>query len=1016
MKTQNVTKKAFMIIFSLLMVMSSISLANIKAGTVSEPTPVLTNAEYSSDYYAEGIAIYPFRNTAVGTHASFIGGTVELPFDLTSYTNLQAFSFVVSNQLLWRQFAPRRLWDVSDGATLLLVFRGVVDNALDNGNEIKALIETAYNVSLTLVFGEWHNAEQITLLIFQGRMGSAQVNEFTGDFVNYVSDEGLGAGITESTLVSAPLKAMSISLYRGPVFRAIIPAEVRLLYPFIGLSLAFVPVVEVGWINPTGLVKTDTIIEMNLTNIMPDLPVVEATSITDVAFVSMSLPYVVDVLVVDPETDNMYSHLKGQFDWAIRLNIPLWNINITNSYSDIYVKYDLNLTGLTQYPQVVGEMSVNTTELFGGGDDVIYSFTWENIGTETAFDLNLAYGDFDLTQIDGMPFLVNNEDLTFYPSKVMYYNSTSEMLTDTPVAGDDIVVVTGWFFNESSGLWLLNNQIVTQEDIDNMDQIIYKEEYFLQLDPMDFDIEETYFDNGTSTGHGTLKATEADLAVGENITKQFAIRNIPHGTFTSYAVDDTTPNEIHVSIDNTVNWQDVVIVFLRLLGSSLHFPEDQPSLFNLRPEPVTGAAYFYNDADGKEYLGMTNGLVIQVYDDEAILIGKISLDKPFYRFNEEVTFTLELTNIGNVDATDISYQMFHGFVDEDYNLNYVQAIPDTIGYIDNIEAGETVVVNETTLANAEVGLHPVFAIFGYTSNETDDPNYNIFDACEHPAVLSSMDFGIVLPPLNKEGTTEPTYPTPEVEVTTEVIGYVENETKVGDTITLRVTIENVGDEPTNIIYIQRLPRRLNYVDNTLSITIDEAEVEDYTITYRPYQPDITKPGFNPFMNIVMIFDSYENQQPVGIPLGVNETLVIQADFKIARSNTVEYTDWNIIDEINNRIGFYIPPAEVRYNSNYQMLRTTGINDETEAPEEDTSSVSSALSYSNTFPVASINDEPIISDPQATTNSWGSYSDSLSLVINELLGLKLNYLYIGIGTIAVTSVAIIIYFTANGKRK
>ena len=56
-------------------------------------------------------------------------------------------------------------------------------------------------------------------------------------------------------------------------------------------------------------------------------------------------------------------------------------------------------------------------------------------------------------------------------------------------------------------------------------------------------------------------------------------------------------------------------------------------------------------------------------------------------------------------------------------------------------------------------------------------NHPIFGKVTHNAVLSSMDFGLILPPPAKEGTTQPTYPTPEVEVTSELIGVTNETTK-----------------------------------------------------------------------------------------------------------------------------------------------------------------------------------------------------------------------------------------------
>jgi len=1016
---KSMLKISLMIIFTAVMVMSSISVAEIKATSVGPADVILTKATYGSAFYTEGIEIFPLRNESAGVHVGFIGGTIDLPFDITGsqYNNLLALSFVVSNQRLWNSFATKRFWDVADGATLMLAFTGDPDVALGLGRSIELMIETAYNFSLSLVYGRWDSTGHTTILVYQGLLRTDSFNDFINVYPNYISDEGFGGGVTTTTLSNAPVKAMAFSLYRGPVFRYVLPAELRFLFPNVGVASTFIPVVECGWIDPNALVKTGTIMEMNLTSVLPDLTAIEGHPDSKISIVLMKLPYVVDVLLVDPKPDNMYSHLKGQFEWIIKLELPTLNVDSTQSYSDIYVKYDLNLTGLTHFPQVIGEMSLANTLPINGSEDIVYEFTFENVGNEPAYNINLRYGEFNLTQTDGMPIYVNNPELTFDESKVVYYNTVSQILNDTAVPlTDDIIVITGWFYNNTASDWLRNNEIVLPEEFNNPEEIIYVEENFLSLDPIDFNYKNITNEDGTDTGMAALSATIPVLNPGENITLQFAIRNLPTGTFTEYQLVENDPNDIQLSIKNTYDWEDLLVFILQFI-SSLHFPEDQITLTNWFPQPVVGATFYYNDANGKDYLGITNGLVLQVYDDEAVLICKLSLDKAVYRFDDVVTFSLEFTNIGNANATNVQYQLFHGFVDEDYNMKYVQAISDTNGVIPLIEPGHTEIVEETSLARTDVGIHPVFAVFGYTSNETVDPVHAIFSSVRHPAVFSSMDFGIILPPLTKEGTTAPTYPTPEVEVSTEVLGYVENETTVGDVITLKSTITNTGDEATNIIYIQRIPRRLAYVVDSLSITIDGEPVADYELEWFAYQSDITRPRYNPYMPIVRIYGDRQNGELIGIPLDVDETLVIEADFTILRSRGIDYIDWESLG-IDDLIGIYIPPAEVRFNSNYDMTRTSGVNEEVDIPRDEaaTTSTSSSIAALQNTQILTINSEPDIGDEWVSTNSWGSYSDSLSLVFYDLSGLGIKAYYYGAGIIAVTGVAILIYFKANGKRK
>ncbi|MFW9922547.1 MAG: hypothetical protein ACFFDW_04570, partial [Candidatus Thorarchaeota archaeon] len=819
----------------------------------------------------------------------------------------------------------------------------------------------------------------------------------------YVSDEGFGAGITESTLVDAPLKAVGFGLGRARGLE------------FLGFT-GMVPLVHAAWVDPTGLTKTDTIIDMNLTNIMPSFSSISGHDDSTLSIITMKLPYIVDVLAIDPPTNNSYAHLKGNFEWVVKVDFGI--IQSEKIYDDIYVSYNLNISELRHYPQIQGELSLNSSLPLMGGSDIEYVFEWENVGDETAYDISLQYGGFNSETIEGMTFPINNPELTFYDAQTMYYDADAEMLYDYNPGAGNIFTIEGWFYNETAFDWLYNGESVLGEDLTNLNEYAYLNDTFLQLDPGDFSLIQLEDDSWT------LESEISELASGENASKSFTIKNLPTGSWTiyNYTLNEST-KIIDAYIVDTVNWDELIIFYLRMLGSSLHIPEDQVTYTNWFPTAVEGAPYYYFDENGKQFAGITNGLVIQLYDNEAVLVGKTTLDKDVYRFDEPVTMSLELTNIGDANATNVTFDFFHAFVNEQYELQYVDLIEGSHGVVPLIKPGETYIANYTTTATTNVGLHPVYAVFGYTSEENeidsrDDPanipdiiietliaespgalllipaayNNPIFNTTRHSRVVSSMDFGMVLPPLNKEGTTRPIYPTPEVEVSSEILGLT-NETRIGDTIILRTIITNVGDEATNIIYSQWLPT---------SQVMPSANLEDYNITVNGIQITEFTAGFinNPRFGygVGVIAQTVVGIRGVlGIPLGVNETMIIEAPLIVKGTGEV-----------------FIPPAEIRYNSRYNMTSTISIEDER---SEDASTTIEAqtsklakIVFGTSFTI-----EEVPSAPITETNSWGSYSESLTLVIQSILGLNYSYIYIGVGLIAVTGVAVLIYFRGNGKK-
>ena len=107
MKTNRIVKGSIVLMITLLFMTMSISTAELKATTVDESKVQLVETEYSGLNYIEGIDIYPLKDTSVGINAGFIGGTVDLPFDVTAYSNLEALNLIIANQAAWKRFSQR---------------------------------------------------------------------------------------------------------------------------------------------------------------------------------------------------------------------------------------------------------------------------------------------------------------------------------------------------------------------------------------------------------------------------------------------------------------------------------------------------------------------------------------------------------------------------------------------------------------------------------------------------------------------------------------------------------------------------------------------------------------------------------------------------------------------------------------------------------------------------------------------------------------------------------------------
>ncbi|MFW9922094.1 MAG: hypothetical protein ACFFDW_02270, partial [Candidatus Thorarchaeota archaeon] len=159
MKRNQLLIAIFTITISLVMITNSISVAELK-GSVMESKVTISDTIYSSNRYVESIEIYPLKDTAVGVNTGFVGGTVEFPFDISSYNDLEYLSLIAANQRLWKLFSQRRFWDIPDGVTLQLAFTNIgteeFDDAVDDATEIKNMINTAYGFNLHLIIANYN--------------------------------------------------------------------------------------------------------------------------------------------------------------------------------------------------------------------------------------------------------------------------------------------------------------------------------------------------------------------------------------------------------------------------------------------------------------------------------------------------------------------------------------------------------------------------------------------------------------------------------------------------------------------------------------------------------------------------------------------------------------------------------------------------------------------------------------------------------------------------------------------
>ena len=98
------------------------------------------------------------------------------------------------------------------------------------------------------------------------------------------------------------------------------------------------------------------------------------------------------------------------------------------------------------------------------------------------------------------------------------------------------------------------------------------------------------------------------------------------------------------------NLADYIVQEQLAQGADFRFPP-------LNPEFTPGVMFRYEDNARREYFGWSNGLIIQLYDDEAILKSIVSLNSTIFEIDEVAQINVSVENIGSETLTDIQAKL-----------------------------------------------------------------------------------------------------------------------------------------------------------------------------------------------------------------------------------------------------------------------------------------------------------------------------------------------------------------------
>jgi len=362
----------------------------------------------------------------------------------------------------------------------------------------------------------------------------------------------------------------------------------------------------------------------------------------------------------------------------------------------------------------------------------------------------------------------------------------------------------------------------TQDAGDSLFNLLYTAQSIFDPDLMDFSLstrDVATIGDADYRQEVFLNTTIPFLDVGESVNVSWALDNIPAKDM-HFGMMGIQPINVGASYPSlrlsTIDKTGYDLLrFLFGVGDAI-----EPYLGDKFSRPLSylerltglwisaGARFSYNDPQGFQYYGFSNGINLQIADDEAVLNVHVSLDNITYEVGGPVTVSYTIENTGNLPAENVVLSLYHGRMDNDWQIRDAELFwLDEIGTINN---GDTYSGSADVLANSFLGIHPVYAVVSFTSDEGqtvgDEGKIDFapgltstFTGAAETAelVMSNMDWGLVLP---KTENRRPAFPQPILDIDV-AVNFIIEEDKPWE-LEITVTITNIGEERTHITAIQ----------------------------------------------------------------------------------------------------------------------------------------------------------------------------------------------------------------------
>ncbi|MGL5066529.1 MAG: DUF7507 domain-containing protein [Sarcina sp.] len=402
-------------------------------------------------------------------------------------------------------------------------------------------------------------------------------------------------------------------------------------------------------------------------------------------------------------------------------------------------------------------------------------------------------------------------------------------------------------------------------------------------------------------GENFVKSVDKEFAdVGEEITYTVSITNtgnvnannivvvdiIPNGT--SYVVGSLLVNgalnasnpEMGINLANPIGPNQTVIIEFRVLVEEIPAPNPIPNTAAITYTYTVDPAIPNGVSDG----GITNEVLTKV--NNATIESEKFVDKEYADVGEEITYTIDITNTGNVPAS---------------NVVLTDIIPNGTSYV----AGSLTVNGAANSSNPETGIilaNPVVPgatttiIFRVLIEDIPVPNpipnnatgiftYTV-DPAEPNAQSGEFETNIVKTQVN---TADLIGENGENFVKTVDKKYAD----IGNEITYTVSVTNTGNvDANNVVITDSIPSGTSFVDASLTVggIPNASNPETGIVLANPIQPGHT---------VIIVFKVLIEEIPVPNP--IPNTAFIEYTYTVDPANLNAVTDSGETNEVLTQV-------------------------------------------------------------------------------------------------------------------